>query len=934
MNALLFTLAIFAFWVLIGFAVISVFNPRLRVLQGVLVSPSVGIAITILPVFFVNRLGIPVKDFGLILVTALALLAVLVLAVKRPIFPVKRLVLFGGVLVAALLLSARPMLSYGFDWVSFSNDDMANYSLGAQRFLNHGFFELPNLADLFGGKDYSLAYWFMHVPGKSRSGSELMLATVWAATGLNAHQIFMPVIMALHLTLIAGVGAMVAPVRNAKHVPLIAMGLLALSPLTTLGALYQLIGQVGGLALLTVAITLMYRPLSTSKFSRVVIGCVPAALIFASLFVWYPEVLPFFGLGWVFYTLLHIKFKEDVAKRILLPALIVGSLVLLALNKYVIAALLFMMSQASGGMQSADLSTVLFPYFLVPSGIAAFWGLIPIAGDLREPFVSISIAGGLLLFYWLLRHVVAKQIKSAGVSISVLVVMLVMGLLLFLRNNDFGLFKLAMFAQPFLVGVIAIELGQMGWRHTSRFNLLALPLVLLSMVISQIGYVGKSTGEIFGGLNEIPRASAQKVNQQFNKLFNSIRDSSPDGFIADTSNIVLVKFQSLYTQGKSTIFPSRNFFINIADFFVTQKSNDNATEMDYTSLKKSSFIEHKAYGGGIENKFNFPADASTILTKRALITTQEKQTIFNATSSGEENSYFRVVETPSNHLVFVHSDLGNHYYFGDRRKIAFYQLENDPMFTGQKFSALGEHLLFFALGVTEKPRIIMELSTTVVKQFDSQLPMPIVQKTAIKFVGRGTGRVFSDQIDPEYIDGVPFVSIDMARGGKQFPNSINGLMMLYGREVPADQRRITAFGRDISLISDEQFKALQPPASLEFFPTDLANKNLEYSGIYEDGWISEMAFFVLSPKASTKNLTVSGSVPQIDNPKFTTTLRLLIDKKEVASRKVGIGNFEVEIPVANLNPRQRVEVQFSEYQKLPGGDGRITGGKINFLGFK
>lgn len=934
MNAFLFTLALFSFWGLIGFAALSVFTPRVRVIQGVLLSPALGIATTILPVFFINRLGVPVKDFGAFLLPLLALTAVVVLAVTRPIFPVKRLLPHGGILVAALALAARPMFSYGFDWLSFSNDDMANYCLAAQRFLNHGFFDQPNLNDLFAGKDYSLAYWFMHAAGGVRSGSELMLAVVWAFSGLNAHQVFMPVIMALHLALIAGAGATVVSVSKASRAPLIAMGLMALSPLASLGALYQLIGQVGGLALLAAAVTLMYRSVQTKNVFKLVRGSVPAVLIFASLFVWYPEVLPFFGLGWILYVALLLKYSKGGVWTVLVPAVIVGVLVLGALNKYVIAAMLFMLGQVSGGMQSADVSAVLFPYFLVPSGIAAFWGLIPIAGDLREPFVSLSIAGGLLLFYWLGRYVAPKQISRAGVPVSMLLVMLAMGLLLFFRSNDFGLFKLAMFAQPFLIGVLAIEMGQRGWIHKSKATLFALPFAILFIVISQIGYVGKSTGEIFGGLNEIPRASAQKVNQQFSQLFEVVRRKNQDGFIADTSNIVLAKFQSLYSQGESIIFPSRDFFVNIADYFAVEGNAYENIVSQYSGAKKKSFKEYYAHDARVVNKFTFPPDFSSEISKRTLITTQEKQAIFNAVISAENENYFRKIPAPRNHLVFVHSNLGNHYYLGDRRKIAFYQLENDPMFPGQKFSALGEHLLFFVLGISEKPRVLVELSNTVVKQFDGQLPTPIVQKTTVQFVGRGTGRVFSDPISPEIIDGVPFVSFYMGRDGKQFPNTTKGLMMLYGREVPADQRRITAFGRDISLISEEQFQAIQPPAYLKNFPSDLANKNLEYSGIYEDGWISEKSFFVLSPSATSKFIAVTGSVPQIDDPAFSTVLKLSINGRGIASKKLGLGNFELRVPVTSQASKQRIELEFTTYQTLPGADGRIAPAKINFIGFE
>lgn len=925
MNAFLFTLALFAFWGLIGFATISIFSPRLRLIQGVLISPAIGIAVIILPVFFINRAGVPVKDFGGILLPALAALAVLVLVIKRPIFPAKRCLPFLGILVAALFLVARPMFSYGFDWLSFSNDDMANYSLGAQRFLNHGFFDPPNLDDLVTGKDYSLAYWFMHAAGGVRSGSELMLAVVWAFSGLNAHQIFMLVIMALHLALIAGTGAMVVGTGMARRAPLIAMGLLALSPLTSLGALYQLIGQVGGLALLMAAVTLMYRPNHTKNAFRLVRGNVPAALIFASIFVWYPEVLPFFGLGWILHTLFMLIFRRQSAWPILKPAVVVGVLVLIALNKYVIAAMTFMLAQASGGMQSADVSSILFPYFLIPSGIAAFWGLIPIAGDIREPFVSLSIAGGFILFYWLGRYVLPKQIKRADASVSMLLVMVAIGLLLFYRNNDFGLFKLTMFAQPFLMGVLAIELGRMSWSHASRYTKIALPIVLIPLAISQYGYVGKSTGEEFGGLNEIPHASVLKVNRQFEELLKTISTStySSPALVLDTSNTVLAKFQALYTNGSSAFFPSRDFYRGIFSF------GKNPEHIEMSNLANQ-------YSSSDVGKNGFDALQIDLIPKGeiAYIYPEVNLEIFNRyATKNEKEKYFVFEKLPKNRLQFIHSKLGNHYYLGDRKVTAFYQLENDPMFPGQKFSSLGRHLLFQTVNPSNQPRVVMELTSTVAKQFGSELPRPSVENSPINFVGRGSGRVFSEPFTPSKIDGAAYVSIDMGRDGMQFPSATKGLMLLYGREIPADQRRITAFGRDISLISEEQYQSLQPPASLQKFPADLANKNIEYSGIYEDGWISERSFFVLSAQPASKFLVVKGTVPQIKDPNFSSVLNVSLNGKVTAQPKIGLGNFEVKVPVSALQSRQRVDLVFTNYQQLPGADGRITGGKIDFIGF-
>ena len=85
---------------------------------------------------------------------------------------------------------AWPMFRFGFAWLSFCNDDMANYCLVADRLLNHGFFDGPDMEDFLQGRDYMQAYWFMHVAGNLRSGGDLILATVCAVLGpKSAHQV-------------------------------------------------------------------------------------------------------------------------------------------------------------------------------------------------------------------------------------------------------------------------------------------------------------------------------------------------------------------------------------------------------------------------------------------------------------------------------------------------------------------------------------------------------------------------------------------------------------------------------------------------------------------------------------------------------------------------------------------------------------------------
>lgn len=930
MDALLFTVGLALFWGLAGFAILSLFSPGLRVIQGILISPAVGIAVVLLPVYFLSRTGLPVKDFAAYLATAMLCLSALILISTRPLFPLKLLKPFVAILFGAALLVARPMLSYGFDWLSYANDDMANYCLGAARFLHHGFFEEPNLVALHLGRDYSQAYWFLNVGAKVRSGSELMLAFVWGATGFNAHQIFMPIIVGLHLALISAVGGMVCGITRNRKAPVIAMSLMAISPLSSLGVLNQLIGQVGGLAMLVASTALLLRVPRSISPKRMLMGNIPAFLMLTGILIWYPEVIPFLGLGWLLFTAV-ITWRESAAGlRVLITAGIVGILLLVVLQETAREVLNFMLFQARMAGNSADPATVTFPYMLLPSGIPLMWGMIPMGDVVGEPFLSAAIAIGLFLTYWFLRKLPREVVQASSPAI-VSVVMFALGAKLFIGNIDFGLFKLAMFVQPFMAAVIAIRLAPVKFAlQIHRPQWLMTGIVVMLCVLSQIAYVEKSTGEFAGSMNQIPHASSKKINKQFVELLNSVKNSSPAGFVADTSHLVLAKFQALYTAGTSFIFPSKQFFQNITG---------DLTASDKVHVEM----------GGVANWFRKDKNLTKEeLNRRWLLFENDKHVPFNAftnqASKASQEKYYSALPMNSvrNRLAFIHSDLGIYYYFlpgieqGDRRNTAFYAIENDPMFSGEAFFGLGRRMMLMVINPTPGARMVMEATTTVMKNFDSELPHPTVYGdsiTPVQFIGRGAGRVFSEPVQPMLYDGIPYISLDMGRDSRQFKNSLTGLMFLYGRDISQDTRYMTSFARDISLISEEEYMKLEPPDFVKTFPTDLSNRNLEYSGIYEDGWISENAFFVLAPKASSRRFNIKGLIPKIDKTEFKTVLNMKIDGQQVLKRELGVGMFDIVLPVPNSIGRHRIDLNFDGYQRLPGKDGRPTGGKIDFIGY-
>ena len=63
--------------------------------------------------------------------------------------------------------------------------------------------------------------------------------------------------------------------------------------------------------------------------------------------------------------------------------------------------------------------------------------------------------------------------------------------------------------------------------------------------------------------------------------------------------------------------------------------------------------------------------------------------------------------------------------------------------------------------------MVVELTSTILKQRDSQLPVPIVQDVDLTFVGRGTGRLFSEPLEPTILENIPYITLDMGVDGIQ-----------------------------------------------------------------------------------------------------------------------------------------------------------------------
>src|SRR5205823_881728 len=150
--------------------------------------------------------------------------------------------------------------------------------------------------------------------------------------------------------------------------------------------------QVVGLAIVSALAALLFRPVKAGGTAlRLRTGALVGGLG-ATLLIVYPEVLPLLGLGFLVYTAIGVArrtLRPVAAVQMLGAATVTG---LLLTNAYVIDAALFMSIQLNGGLRPSDPYSVVFPYFLLPSGLADFWGLQTIDTVTAEPYRSLSIS--------------------------------------------------------------------------------------------------------------------------------------------------------------------------------------------------------------------------------------------------------------------------------------------------------------------------------------------------------------------------------------------------------------------------------------------------------------------------------------------------------------------------------------------------------------
>lgn len=121
------------------------------------------------------------------------------------------------------------------------------------------------------------------------------------------------------------------------------------------------------------------------------------------------------------------------------------------------------------------------------------------------------------------------------------------------------------------------------------------------------------------------------------------------------------------------------------------------------------------------------------------------------------------------------------------------------------------------------------------------------------------------------------------------------------------------------------------PSKITTFPDGLADPNLEYSGFFDDGWLTSSSSITLNQSEKANALLFRGMVPGIGNNAFSTQLQVYVDQQFVGGKILGVGNFDLTFPVPSGTGHRKIQFYFSDAQSLGNGDNRQVSSLIKLI---
>lgn len=928
MLAFVAIFGIFAVLSLIGAAVLASLGVRDLGLSGALIAPSLGSAALVIPFFIASRAGLGLQTAGPVIVGVFILASLGVLAVRLPRIPVSVLPTGVAIVVSAFLIG-WPMFVFGFGWVANANDDMANYVLSAKTLMAHGVAHGLDVTGLSSNRDLASSLRVLSTSGV-RPGADMFLAAASATLGRGPYEAFMPLILAFNLTTIAAAAALA--LQGCKRWPVAAATalVLAISPLATYGIVQELLPQVWALGLACALFAVLLRfELHTQPLGWR--AGVVVALFVIALAISYPELASTLVLAY-FLFLCVAAFRRRLALRaVLLLWTGVLAAVLIILNTYGAREFAFMRLQARHGLGVGPGVEHIFGYALLPSALPAIIGLEPFSVSQSTPLLGTAIVVAFLVLV-VVVVVAVRTLWSVVAASCALVAYALLAMLLAIEQSDFGLFKLYMYVQPFLVAAACAWIGRISRRGVAAGSICVVVVIAAIGLRTQYGYVSMSTHP-----GDLAHASDPRLFPAFARIYGS--SASP--VIAAGDNPFLMKIEAaripsdapLFFIGRNVMTPALDIYSNLQPQSMRADAKKIRAQDGWTQV--AHVLQHSS-AKRVSFQLNRRAETAIQAKRCVLVAPSGREVPFNRRSFPERPTTPLLTDLPCaethEFLAFVVSSLGESFYgFSRRPDVSYYQLEPDYFYPHQTFSGFGRYALFRVFG---KPpyRIVLDYTATVTqRRNDALAPASVIgmRRTQLGAVGSGSARLVSPVVKPFYVEGSPYVLVDMGVPGELPVDRRSGVVALYGTDIPADERYLTSYVRDVSLVDSSKFERRVAPLALTSFPGSLSDPALIYSGIYEDGWESKRSYAVLGTGESNTLVFRANVLPTRERQRLT----IRVSGRVVFNGVVTPGALELNLPVRSRSRDVRVDLTWRTATTLGPKDPRPAVARIGFLGF-
>ena len=578
-------------------------------------------------------------------------------------------------------------------------------------------------------------------------------------------------------------------------------------------------------------------------------------------------------------------------------------------------------SFGSNAMRMTEDGISAFPHFFLPKNGSLFWGWSTLADNSNDFVIILGLAMTLLIFLALFL----KRVRSLSSAQMVFIMFLVFGVMM-LTKNAYGMFKIAMFIQPFFISTLATFI----YLYISP-NLLGILLGMayfFSMLPFQQSIISRVSTGVRG--SAVPFATQARIGEQLRSLKSAIAsDGSIKRIFSDTPSIELFALESYYFKGLP--------FDHLAKALPLQGSPGENELFVFSGKQTTGSVNFRQKSKNI-------SDANS---RDYLLTTSKEFSVINRCNDLEG---FKINLLPlhsvNNHLVLEdvsssNRDLWAGNLFGAKQ---LYQLELDPAFPGQTISAVARQQVYEVLGLIPGSKLGLWITDSYNRAAGFRLPQAISiegsANTNINLMGRGSARIYSSEISPKKIADGNYIGIDYGREENYIDRERSGAMALFGKNVKLDTRRIVLSARNICLFTPLSFEKYPRLSEVSDIRRDIQNNGLEYSGIFEDGWISEAAFVILkNPALNTKMifLNIQASIPEVQNKNFKTNVSIKLNDHEIYNGLISPGDVVLRVPVKStdfsVSGNSKIVITSSNLQDLPNGDGRSVSMLIQKIGF-